>query len=82
MGIEKQVAKAFGQVLRKQRLEAGLSQEVLGFDADLRRTYISILELGQQVPSLVTVVKLAGALNLSVAELSGLLEKELRRTRA
>jgi len=34
-------------VLRQLRLEAGFTQEELGFEADLRRTYISILELGQ-----------------------------------
>ena len=50
---------AFGKVLRKLRLEAGLTQEEFGFEADLRGTYVSILELGQQQPSLTTIFKIA-----------------------
>ena len=57
-------AAAFGNVLRRLRLKAGLTQEQLGFDADLRRTYVSILELGQQQPSLTTILKLATALDV------------------
>lgn len=41
-------ALAFGKVLRTMRQDAGLTQEQLGLEADLRRTYVSILELGQQ----------------------------------
>ncbi|OQW68839.1 MAG: hypothetical protein BVN34_08280 [Proteobacteria bacterium ST_bin12] len=56
-------ALAFGRVLRKLRLEKGLTQEELGLDAELRRTYISVLELGNQQPSLTTILKVAKALN-------------------
>lgn len=62
-------AKAFGLVLRKRRIEASLTQEALCFDADLRRTYISILELGEQQPSLTTIFKLAKALKCPAHEL-------------
>lgn len=68
---------AFGKVLRKLRLEAGLTQEQLGFDADLRRTYVSILELGQQQPSLPTVFKIAHALKIPAARLVELVEHEM-----
>ena len=69
---------AFGNVLRRLRLEAGLTQERLGFEADLRRTYVSILELGQQQPSLATILKLAKALDQSGQALVGLVEAEIR----
>jgi transcriptional regulator with XRE-family HTH domain len=72
------VGVAFGKVLRRLRLAAGLTQEQLGFDADLRRTYISILELGQQQPSLATILKLAKALKCSGQELVGVVESEIR----
>lgn len=62
-------AKAFGLVLNKLRKEAKLTQEELGFEADLRRTYISILELGEQQPSLTTILKIATALKLPAHEL-------------
>ena len=68
---------AFGRVLRKLRLKAGLTQKELGFEADLRRTYVSILELGQQQPSLSTILKLAAALSCSGSSLIKLVEYEL-----
>ena len=70
-------AVAFGKVLRQLRQDAGLTQEQLGFDADLRRTYVSILELGQQQPSLTTIIKIAKALNKSAETLMGLVEREI-----
>lgn len=71
-------AVAFGRVLRRLRNEAGLTQETLGFEADLRRTYISILELGQQQPTLTTILKLAKPLKHSAQEIVGLVEKEIQ----
>lgn len=73
-------AVAFGRVLRVLRLKAGLTQEGLGLEADLRRTYISVLELGQQQPSLTTVLKIAEALNRSASEIVDMVEKELAST--
>ncbi len=70
-------AVAFGKVLRQLRQEAGLTQEALGFEADLRRTYVSILELGQQQPSLGTILKLAKALNQPGGILIEMVETEL-----
>lgn len=67
---------AFGRVLRRLRETAGLTQEQLGFEADLRRTYISILELGQQQPSLTTILKLAKALRCPAAQLIAEVENE------
>jgi transcriptional regulator with XRE-family HTH domain len=76
-----EAAVAFGRVLRQKRTEAGFTQEELGFEADLRRTYISLLELGQQQPTLTTILKLARALDLSAQELIALVEAELRQSR-
>ncbi len=70
-------AEAFGKVLRRVRREAGLTQEQLGFEADLRRTYVSLLELGQQQPSLTTILKLAAALGRRPGELLDLTTHEL-----
>lgn len=38
---------AFGRVLRKLRLAAGLSQEQLGLEAGVQRNFISLIETGQ-----------------------------------
>jgi transcriptional regulator with XRE-family HTH domain len=74
-----ELAAAFGVVLRRLRIDAGLTQEQLGFEAELRRTYVSVLELGQQQPSLTTIIKLAKALKLPAAELIRMVEGELVR---
>lgn len=71
------VANAFGTVLRELRKKRGLTQEQLGLEADIRRTYVSLLELGRQQPTLTTVLKLAGALGTSGALLIAMVEKEL-----
>lgn len=70
-------AVAFGRVLRRLRIKAGLTQEKLGFEAELRRTYVSILELGEQQPSLTTILKVAKALGCSGQELIAAVESEL-----
>ena len=70
-------AVAFGKVLRRMRKRAALTQEQLGFDADLRRTYVSILELGEQQPSLSTILKLAAALDCTASELMAQVEAEM-----
>ncbi len=72
-------AVAFGKVLRRLRNEAGLTQEKLGFEADLRRTFISVLELGQQQPTLTTILKLAKPLKHSAQDIVGLVEAEIQR---
>lgn len=74
-------AAAFGKVLRKLRRRSGLTQEQLGLEADLRRTYVSLLELGQQQPSLSTILKLSAALRCAPGELLALTEAELQSRR-
>ena len=74
-------AVAFGVVLRKLRKASGLTQEQVGLEAELRRTYVSILELGQQQPTLTTILKLSGALGRSGAEMVRLVEAELAKNR-
>ncbi|MBT8521249.1 helix-turn-helix transcriptional regulator [Polynucleobacter paneuropaeus] len=68
---------AFGRVIRRLRIAKNLTQENLGFEADLRRTYISSLELGQKEPSLSTILKIAKALDMGLSELFLQVEKEL-----
>ena len=70
-------AVAFGRVLRQLRHSAGLSQEALGHEADLRRTYVSTLELGQQQPSLTTILKLSKPLGVQASEIIAMVEREL-----
>lgn len=67
---------AFGAVLRARRLQAALTQEQLALEADIRRTYVSMLELGQHQPTLNMLFTLAKALHCEPSDL--LLEVEQR----
>jgi transcriptional regulator with XRE-family HTH domain len=68
---------AFGQVLRKHRLAAGLSQEQLGLSAEVQRNFISLIETGQNQPTITTIFKLAGALGIKASKLVAKTEKLL-----
>lgn len=59
-----EAAERFGANLYRSRKRAGLSQEALGFAADLHRTEVGLLERGQRLPKIDTLVKLAGALGI------------------
>ncbi|MGE5408322.1 MAG: helix-turn-helix domain-containing protein [Syntrophothermus sp.] len=59
----------FAANLRRARTRAGISQEELGHRCDLHRTEISLLERAGREPRLGTIVKLAGSLGTTPAEL-------------
>jgi Predicted transcription factor, homolog of eukaryotic MBF1 len=66
---------AFGPVLRKYRLAAGLSQEELGARLGYETAnYISCLEIGTRKPSVELLFKIAAALNVKAVELIGSME--------
>jgi transcriptional regulator with XRE-family HTH domain len=59
----------FSSVLRQLREERGWSQEQLAAQAGLNRSYLGEVERGSAVPSLITVSKLAGALEMRLSSL-------------
>jgi transcriptional regulator with XRE-family HTH domain len=59
----------FSMVLRQLREERGWSQEQLAERADLNRSYLGEVERGRAVPSIVTVSKLAGALDIRLSSM-------------
>lgn len=59
----------FAANLRRARTKAGISQEELGDRCDLHRTEISLLERAGREPRLATILKLAGSLETTPAEL-------------
>jgi transcriptional regulator with XRE-family HTH domain len=61
--------RGFGRAVREAREALGWSQEDLGFEAELDRTYVSGIERGVRNPTLRTVLVLAGALNVAPSEL-------------
>jgi transcriptional regulator with XRE-family HTH domain len=59
----------FAANLRQARTKVGISQEELGERCDLHRTEISLLERAGREPRLATIVKLAGSLEMTAADL-------------
>ncbi len=72
-----EAAEAFGLVLRTRRLDAGLTQEQLAFEAEIQRIYVSKLELGQHQPTLTMLLTLAKALNCAASDLVVEVEQQL-----
>ena len=64
-----EVAIKFGRNLFRCRRRAAMSQEELGVRAQLHRTEIGMLEHGTRLARADTLMKLAGALEISPSEL-------------
>jgi transcriptional regulator with XRE-family HTH domain len=60
------LSQRFAANLAEQRKASGLSQEELAFRAAVHRTQVSLLEGGNRLPRFETLIKLAGALEVSV----------------
>lgn len=56
--------KIIGSTLKSLRKKANLTQEQLAFNSNLDRTYISLLERGLRVPTVITLFKLSKALEI------------------
>ncbi len=69
MPIRSPAHAAFGQAVRDARGRRGVSQEALGHECGLDRTYISGIERGERNPSLTNVLKIAKALDVTAADL-------------
>lgn len=54
--------KAFGELIKELRIEAGLTQEQLSFRTDVHRTYVGDIERGLKSPTLEVIIALATAL--------------------
>jgi len=64
-----EAGRAFGRNLARLRGRAGLSQEGTADRAGLHRTHVAMIEAGQRLPRLDTIVKLGGALRVEPCEL-------------
>jgi len=62
-------SKKLGENLKRIRIEKGMSQADICRELEVDKGYISNIEAGKQNPTLVTLARLAKALNVSVDEL-------------
>lgn len=68
-------ASTFGALVKRLRLEGGLSQERLGELSGLHRNYIGAIERAERTPSIVTADRLARALATTLAAMFAELER-------
>lgn len=69
---------SFASVLKKLRVQKGLSQEELAFKANLHRTYISQLERGLKSPTLNTISILAEVLDISLTQFVKSIQEDMK----
>ena len=60
---------ALGNAIREIRLSKGISQEKLALMAEIDRSYVGRVERGDNNVALLTLARLAAALDLTVAKL-------------
>lgn len=63
------------------RADAGISQEELALRAEINRTFVGKIETHKTQPSLMVMVKLSGALDLSLTEFTQRIENRIRMLR-
>ncbi len=67
--LEKKYLKAFGKHLRTLRKEKGFSQETLGFEAEVGKNQIGMIERGEINTTISTLKKIADVLKVKPSEL-------------
>ena len=63
------VLVAFGRSIKEARLERGVSQEELAYQAEIDRSYMSSIERGEQNVGLMSMTRVANALGVTLSEL-------------
>lgn len=69
--------RALGRAVREVRARRGLSQEALGFEAELHRNYIGAIERGIINPTLRTLLAVTAGLAVPMSELVAVYERQL-----
>lgn len=63
------VLVALGAAIRRSRLAQGISQEELAHRSSIDRSYMSSIERGGQNPGVMSVVRIARAMDMTMTEL-------------
>ncbi|MBS1640675.1 MAG: helix-turn-helix transcriptional regulator [Bacteroidetes bacterium] len=65
----KEVLVKFGERLKAVRLQKGLTQEQLAYDAEIELSQVHRLEAGKTNATISTITSVAKALNMTISEL-------------
>ncbi|MEO9887055.1 MAG: helix-turn-helix transcriptional regulator [Balneola sp.] len=70
MKSKEEIQSIIGINVKRAREAAGFSQFDLGMESDLHRNMIDLVERGQTMPTVYTLIKIAKALETSLAVLT------------
>ena len=75
--MSENIQMVFGHILRRLRMQRGLSQENLAYKSGLSRGFVASIELGKRKPTIVSLLRLARGLEMKPSQIIVELEKEL-----
>ena len=71
-------SKIVGEVIADLRKKKGISQEVLSGLADIGRTHLSAIEMGERKPTLETLYRISTAMDIKMSDIIIEIEKRLK----
>ena len=71
--------EAVGRVIRRLRIQKGLTQEVMSGFAAIARSHLSMIETGAKQPNFETIWRLAEVLDMKPSELVAEIENEINK---
>jgi len=74
-----QIKYAIGKVVKALRLKRDLSQEDLAFACDVDRSYISMIEVGRNEPSVSKIFDICQGLKIKPSDFIRLVEAEMEK---
>lgn len=74
--------QALSATIKARRLELNLTQEALAGQVELDRPFITLMEAGKKQPTVSVLWRLAGGLQMTVAELAASVDERLERLQA
>ncbi|PRX69787.1 helix-turn-helix protein [Cohnella sp. SGD-V74] len=75
------IKQIIGKTLKAIRLKQGLSQEDLAHECDVDRSYISMIEVGRNEPSVTKIFELCSGLKIKPSDFFKLVEGEYEKVR-
>ena len=75
------IKQIIGKTLKAMRLKQGLSQEDLAHECDVDRSYISMIEVGRNEPSVTKIFELCRGLKIKPSDFFKLIENEYEKGR-
>ena len=71
--------KIIGSVIRRLRIQKGMTQELLSGFAGIARTHLTMIEAGTKKPNFETIWRISEALDMLPSELVSEIEKEIQK---